>query len=352
MATRGGEGWTGVVAGRAYRAIELAAYPIGVPRASDFRVIEQFASSPTEGEVLVSVSHLSIDPFERLRMSAEAVGSAVAPGQLVPGRGIGHVIDTAHDGFLPGDLVGGDFGWREIAAVAGEALSKLDEAVTPPERHLSLVGASGLTAYCAVVHAASLRSGETMLVAPGAGSVGSLAAQIGALIGARVVGVGRGARQCDALRALQGFSGAIDCESDAATEFDRECPTGVDVFIDGLGGAFSTAAAPNLNVRARVVLIGCVAQYCARPRQPYGDFAQLLFRRARAEGFLLADWQAHHAEATRQLLDWADQGRVAPVESIWNGLESAPAAFVTLFGVAPPGKQIVRILDDNRRAGS
>lgn len=335
-------------AGTAYRAVELAAYPDGVPTAGDFRLAEHIAPGPMPGEVLVAVSHLSIDPFERLRMAVDAVGTAVTPGQLVPGRGIGRVIESAHDEFKPGDLVGGDLGWRELAKVSGDSLRKLNDEVDPARWHLSLIGSSGLTAYCAVVHAASVQAGETMLVAPGAGSVGSLAAQIGALIGARIVGVGRGPQQCEAVRALPGFSGAIDCEADSAPELRRECPDAIDVFIDGLGGPFSTAATRHLNVRARVVLLGRVAQYCMQYREPYGDFGELLFRRSRAEGFLLADWEAKHPDATRQLLEWATEGRVAPVESLWEGLESAPAAFAALFGAAPPGKQIVRLVDANR----
>lgn len=320
------------------RRILLASPPRGLPRPEDFLIVEAEAAAPGPGEIAVEVTHLSIDPFERLRMARAAAGA----GELVPGRGIGRVTASCAPGFAPGDWVACAPGWQEQAVVEAKAARAIDLALGPPERHLSLFGPSGLTACIATLDAGRAAAGETLCIAPGAGSVGSLAGQIAAHEGARAVGIGRGAAQCAAMRAL-GFAAAVDTEGDLDAQLAAACPNGIDLFLDGLGGAAHDAAVRRLAERGRVVLLGFVSGYCGDPPPRYGDAAALLLRRARVEGFLLADWESRFEAARARLAAWYEAGAVRPLESIWEGLESAPRAFAALFGEAPPGKQIVRL---------
>ena len=323
------------------RQIVLARYPAGTPQPDDFALEDATVTGLNEGELLVAVTHLSMDPFPRLRMAERPVaGPAIRVGDAVDSRGIGEVVESRHPEFRAGDLVAGDTGWRDLAVLPGDKVRRVDPALGPPERHLSLLGPSGLTAYFTIERVGRPGPGETALIAPAAGSVGTLAGQIAALRGSRIAGVGRGADQCRALENGLGFAASVDSASEAP---DLSSVGPVHMFLDGVGGRLHDAILPHLAPRARVVLLGFISDYGLGAPPSYGNAAPILFKRARMEGFLLADWEAEFDAATRQLAAWADEGRVRPVESIWEGLETAPRAFAALFGDAPPGKQIVRL---------
>lgn len=324
------------------RRIVLRNFPEGAPVASDFELGEAPTPALQEGEVLLEVTHLSMDPFPRLRMCERPLaGPPIGLGDLVDSRGIGRVIESRASSFSLGDYAAGDVGWQEQAALPATRLRKIDVSDHPPERHLSVLGPSGLTAYFSMREVGAPRPAETVLVAPAAGSVGSLAVQIAAIDGARVIGAGRGERQRQDILETLGCTAAADSE-DAET-LREHAPEGIDVFLDGLGGAFHDAVLSRLNPRARVVLLGFISGYNDRGPPRYGNAAPILFRRARMEGFLLADWEPRFAEAQRQLSDWLATAAIKPVESIWEGLEKAPKAFASLFADAPAGKQIVRL---------
>ncbi|MBA3895569.1 MAG: NADP-dependent oxidoreductase [Sphingomonadaceae bacterium] len=322
------------------RRIVLRAFPAGAPTAADFEIVDGSAPTLADGEVLLEVTHLSMDPFPRLRMCDKPMaGPPIRPGELVDSRGIGRVLESRHPDFHAGDYAAGDVGWQEQVALPADRLHKLDLSLGLPQQHLGILGPSGLTAYFATHEVGRPRDRETVLIAPAAGSVGSLAGQIAALDGARVIGAGRGDRQCAALVDELGFGAAID--SDQPAELDRAAPDGIDLFIDGVGGALHDAVLARLNPRARIVLLGFISSYNDDAPPRYGNAASILFRRARMEGFLLADWEPRFADARRQLSRWLESGAIRPVESLWHGLDQAPAAFASLFAAAPPGKQIV-----------
>jgi NADPH-dependent curcumin reductase CurA len=323
------------------RQIVLARYPEDRPAPADFALEEALLGALNDGELLVAVTHLSMDPFPRLRMAERPIaGPAIRIGDPIDSRGIGEVLESRHPAFRAGDLVSGDTGWRDMAVLLGDKVRRIDRELGPAERHLSLLGPSGLTAYFTIERVGQPQAGETALIAPAAGSVGSLAGQIAALRGARVVGVGRGAEQCGALVDKLGFSASVDSANEPL-DLGEVGP--VHMFLDGVGGRLHDAVLPQLGPRARVILLGFISGYGSGAPPSYGNAAPILFKRARMEGFLLADWEAEFEAATRQLAAWADEGRIRPVESIWEGLESAPSAFAALFGDAPPGKQIVRV---------
>lgn len=320
------------------KAIHLAAYPEGPPTPAHFAAVDEPDPTPAEGEVLVQVLALGMDPAERMRMSPHArMGSPIPLGQAVAGRGVGRVLASRRPDFTPGDLVGGELGWRTHAALPAAALERLAPGDHPPHAHLNALGPTGLAAWFAINQVGPCAH-ETLVIAPAAGAVGSLAAQLARNLGARVIGLARGERQLAYLRTL-GVE-AADADGDLAP-----LAPGIHIFIDGVGGALHDRVLAHLAPHARVLLLGCIAGYndAAPPR--YGNAAAILFRRATMMGFLLADHIARAPQARAALAAAIAHGTLHPAETLWRGLAQAPYAFAALFADAPPGKQIV-ILED------
>ena len=222
---------------------------------------------------------------------------------------------------------------------AADRCEKIDYAAGSPSLHLGALGPSGLTAYFTTVALGGLREGETLAFTPAAGSVGSIAGQIARILGARTVGIASTGQ----LAALSGFGYDAGVALDGLADLGAACPDGIDLFIDGVGGAVHEGILPRVNLRARIVLLGFIAAYNEVGPPRYGNAASVLMKRARMEGFLLADWRDRFDEARTALSGWIAEGRLRNVETVWPGLEAAPAAFSALFGEALPGKQIVTI---------
>lgn len=313
------------------REVRLIRYPAGAVAADDFAVAAAAVPDLADGEVAVAVEYLSMDPVVRTRLTATpALGPPVALGTVVPGRGVGRVIASRAAALPVGAAVYGDLGWRETAVVPAAALAAVS-GDAPRHHHLNALGPTGLAAYF-LVEGVFLHAGDTVLVAPGAGAVGSLVAQLSLALGATVYGTAVGAAQRDYLRTL----------GVAPVDPDGDLPA-ADVFIDGIGGGFHDRAMARLNPRARVRLLGFLADYATAGPPRYGSMGPALMKRLRVEGFLLADHMVRAAEARERMAGYLAAGTLTPAETIWDGLEQAPHAFAALFADAPPGKQLVRI---------
>lgn len=316
------------------RRIVLARYPDGVPTPADFAVQDARDPEPAEGEVVVAVSYLSMDPFPRLRMRADAGPMPPMPlGETVGGRGVGTVVASRHPDWREGDWLHGELGWASRVVLNPDACERIDLSLGPPERHLSVLGPSGLTAYMVTVALGQVQPGETFAFAPAAGSVGSIAGQIAKAKGATTVGIASAGQACQ----LVGYDIAVDHAAPDAL------PEGLNLVIDGVGGAVHDALVRKLVPRGRMLLLGFIAGYNDAGPPRYGNAAPVLMKRARMEGFLLADWRDRFDEARVALSGWLNDGTIVPVETIWHDLDQTPAAFAALFGDAPPGKQIVAI---------
>lgn len=330
--------------------LRLARYaPQGVPAADCFERSTEPLRALRPGEVLVGVEWLSMDPFPRLCMRGEPSGPPQLPlGSVMMGRGAGRVLASAHDSFQPGDAVAGELGWRETALVHADALRRVDPALGPLESSLGVLGPSGLTAFFVTTQHAQIRAGDTVVVSAAAGSVGLVACQIALRAGARVVAVGAGAEQVRYLKDALGVTAAIDGLdlSSLPAALDLACPEGVDVFLDGVGGALHDAVLARTNVHARVVVYGLVSSY----GQAADQFDQgprrlmhLIQRRVSLRGFLLADHSQTFDTALQTLAARLQDGSLRSVQTVSPGLDAAPAAFAALFGAAQPGKQLVRL---------
>ena len=318
------------------KALCLARYPQGAPQPGDFALRELPDPVAGPGEVLVAVTHLSMDPVPRLRMqAAPPMGPPMRLGAPVEGRGAGRVLHSNDPGFAPGDMVVGELGWQSLAALPAARLARVEGG--RPQDHLNALGPTGLAAWF-VVDSIAPKAGETMLVAPAAGAVGSLVCQMAQARapGVRLVGTAMGEAQAR-------FLAGLGVEAIAP---DAPWTEGIDIFVDGVGGAFHDRMLAALNPRARVLLLGFVAAYGEAGPPRYGNAAAVLMKRARMEGFLLADHMDRAAEARAGIARWLAEGTLTPAETVHHGLASAATAFAGLFADSPPGKQIVELESD------
>jgi NADPH-dependent curcumin reductase CurA len=320
------------------KALCLVRYPQGAPQAGDFELRELPDPVPQAGEVLVAVTHLSIDPVPRLRMQMRPpMGPPMRIDAPVEGRCVGRVVQSRDPAFVPGDMVLGELGWQSRAVLPAAQLQRIEGG--RPQDHLNALGATGLAAWF-VVESIAPKTGETLLVAPAAGAVGSLVCQIAraSVPGLQVVGTALGERQA---RFLEGL-GVEPLVADA----DWHRPGGIDLFVDGVGGALHDRMLGHLNPRARVLLLGFVSAYGDNSQPSYGNAAAVLMKRARMEGFLLADHMARATEARAAIARMLAEGSLKPAEAVHHGLAAAATAFAGLFADSPPGKQIVELEND------
>lgn len=325
----------------------LTGYPEGMPDESTFRRERRPLPAPAPGEVELETTFLSVDPYMRGRMSpVKSYVAALQPGDVISGEVVARVTASMHPGFAAGELVLAPLGWRTAGVLAGGSLQK----VALPEARASLalgaLGMPGLTAYFGLLDVGRPRPGETVLVSGAAGAVGSLVGQIARMAGCRAVGVAGSDEKVRWLEQELGFDAALNYKAhdDLRDSLAALCPDGVDVYFDNVGGAVSDAALGLINLRARLVICGQIAQYNAKnPPRGTRPFGTLLVRRARAEGFIVFDFKDCFPEAQRRLSAWVDEGRLRVRETVVEGFENAPKAFLGLFSGENIGKMIVKV---------
>ena len=330
------------------RRVALAARPVGVPTLSDFRLEEAPVPEPLEGECLIQVSYLSVDPYMRGRISGrKSYAAAVQIGQTIVGAAVGRVIASKSDSIPVGEYVTGNLGWQEYATASGDALRRVDPSAAPLSAYIGVLGMPGLTAYYGLLKVAGVNPGETVCVSGAAGAVGSAVGQIARLKGCRAVGIAGGARKCGWVAGELGFEAAIDYKGeDVGKALGAACPDGVDVYFDNVGGPITDAVFPHLNERSRVAICGQISQYNAVDA-PVGPrlLWHFIVKRIRAQGFLVFDFREHDAESLDEMASWLRDGKLMYTETVAQGIENAAAAFIGMLGGANMGKQVVKLSD-------
>jgi NADPH-dependent curcumin reductase CurA len=318
--------------------------------AENFRRVVADLPSPGDGEVLVRNLYLSLDPAMRGWISdGPSYMPPVGIGEVMRGGCVAEVVSSRADGFEPGELVFGMFGWQEyaVSAVGGPApVSKLPAGV-PPVLALGALGWTSLTAYFGLRDIGKPAPGETVVVSGAAGATGSVVGQLARLRGARVIGIAGGPDKCAWLTDELGFDAAIDYRSENVRGRLKElCPQGIDVFWDNVGGEILEAALARLALHARIVFCGAISGYNdqAPPPGPR-NYVQILVRRARVEGFLVFDYVNEIPEAMAELVPLVQSGQLRYRDDVREGLDSAPCALVDLFTGANTGKLMVHIAD-------
>ncbi len=324
--------------------IRLAARPEGLPKASDFETAAEPARSPEDGEVLVRLIYLSLDPAMRGWMTdRKSYVPPIGIGEVMRGLGAGEVVESKHPGLAVGDRVAGLLGWQSHATVPGKDLEKLPPGVPLP-LVMGPLGMTGMTAYFGLLDIGQPKAGETVLVSGGAGAVGSIVGQIARIQGCRVVGIAGNDDKCRWLVEDLGFDAAINYKtSDVQDEIPRACPKGIDVYFDNVGGEILDCALRHINRSARVVICGAISQYNATEPVPGpANYLSLLINRARMEGFIIFDYQDRYREARAALGQWVQEGKIQARADIVDGLENAPQALLRLFDGSNTGKLLVR----------
>ncbi|MFB6183916.1 MAG: NADP-dependent oxidoreductase [Haloarculaceae archaeon] len=334
---------------RETRRYVLANRPTGRPAPSDFDLEPVTVPDPDEGEVLVGIEYLSVDPYLR-DMMRESVSYAEtwALGDPITSSGVGHVVASRHPDVDVGDVVRGPVQWAAFDLVHGDDLTRVDSDRGPVSTALGVLGMAGRTAYFGMRDVGDPAPDETVVVSAAAGAVGSVACQIAALEGCRVVGIAGSSRKTTYLTDELGVDAAIDYTSeDVEAAIRSQCPDGVDVYFDNVGGEISDAVLNCIDDHARIVVCGQVALYNEEGTPTGPRPAPILAnRRARMEGFLVWDYEDRYDEADERLARWVDEGTITYREHVVDGLENAPDAFVGLFDGDNVGKQLVHVDHD------
>lgn len=332
--------------GEGQRAIVLARKPAGMPRAEDFAPAVVPVPAAADGHLLLRVRWLSIDPWLRPVLAGRHLTPSPSIGGVIPGHGIGEVVESRAPGYTPGDLVVGDVGWQRWTALPAAAVRRIDPALAPPAAWLGVLGLPGLTAWAGLRTIGRPAPGETVVVSAAAGAVGSLAVQLARIHGARVVGVAGDPEKCRI--AVEDF-GCAACVShhdpDLAGRLRAACPDGIDVYFDNVGGRVLETAIGLLRREARVVLCGLIDQYNADQRPPGPNLGPVIAARATLTGLVVHDHLDQFNAFVAEVAPALREGRIRHREDLVVGLDAAPRHFVAMLAGRNRGKALVR-LDD------
>src|SRR5579872_4004975 len=325
------------------KRITLAARPHGMPKESDFKLVESPAPAPGPGEILVRIIYISVDPYMRGRMNdVKSYAPPVQIGEIMGAGAVGQVEVSENPQFQPGDYVEGFFGWQEYAVSDGKGVRKLDPKVAPISTALDVLGIPGLTAYFGLLEIGRPRAGETVVVSGAAGAVGSLAGQIAKIQGCRAVGIAGSDQKIAWIRDELGFDAGFNYKTttDYKAKLAELCPQGVDVYFDNVGGPITDAVFPQLNTGARIVVCGQIAQYNAeKPETGPRQMGYLIAKRARAEGFLVFQFASRYAAGLEKMGAWLKAGKIKYREQFADGSENTPRAFIGMLRGENTGKQ-------------
>ncbi|XKE46997.1 NADP-dependent oxidoreductase [Halomonas organivorans] len=329
------------------RYFTITDHPQGAPARALFELRETELPALADGEVRVRNTWLSVDPYMRGRMSG--VTTYIEPFELgapLEGAAIGEVIESRDAAFPVGTRVRHMGGWRDVAQLPGSRLEPLPAFEVPEQAYLGVLGMPGMTAWTGLNRIAGMQEGDNVLVSGAAGAVGSLAVQLAKAKGGTVVGIAGSQDKLDWLES-HGVKAVSYQGKDAAglTEALREaCPEGFDVYYENVGGVCLEAALNTLRVGARIAVCGMIARYNeATPSAGPGNLAMLLIRRARMEGFIVFDHWTHYPEFLEEVGPRVESGRLDYEETVEDGLENTPDAFLKLFEGANRGKMLVRL---------
>jgi NADPH-dependent curcumin reductase CurA len=326
----------------------LAARPVGMPKRSDWTYAEEPIREPGDGEFLVKILYISLDPAMRGWMNESR--SYIAPvgiGEVMRAGTVGRVITSKNPAFAPGDFVYGPFGVQQYALSNGKGTTKVDTRVGPLPVFLGTLGAPGMTAYFGLLETGQPKPGETVVVSGAAGATGMVVGQIAKIKGCRVVGIAGGPEKCKYITKELNFDAAIDYKSeDVKKALETHCPKGVDVYFDNVGGDILDAVLTQLARGARIVLSGAISQYNnTTPIKGPSNYLSLLVNRASMKGMLVLDYADRYGEAAREMVGWMKAGQLKSREDIVEGFETFPETLLKLFKGENTGKLVLKVAD-------
>ncbi|GIX47827.1 MAG: NADP-dependent oxidoreductase [Candidatus Tectimicrobiota bacterium] len=328
------------------REIHLKSRPVGLPSPDNFALVDVTLPDPQPGQVLVRNHFMSVDPYMRGRMYDRP--SYVPPfplGAPLEGGSVGEVVASRHPDFSPGEMVLSRLGWREYFLSDGSGLTKIDTRLVPPQAYLGVMGMPGMTAYVGLLDIGKPQPGQTVFVSAAAGAVGQVACQIAKLKGCRVIGSAGSPSKVQWLLEVAGIDAAFNYKTvpSLVDELGRLAPEGIDIYFENVGGAHLEAALEHMKPFGRIVLCGMISQYNAPSPGPR-NLVHAVRKRLLLQGFIVSDHLERQAPFHADMAAWIREGKVKWEETIVEGLEKAPQAFIGLFHGENLGKMLVKLV--------
>jgi hypothetical protein len=327
------------------RQIHLAARPVGEPKPSDFKLAEVELPEPGEGEVLVRNRWMSVDPYMRGRMNdTQSYVPSFQIDQPLQGGAIGEVVACADGSLEVGQPVLHMHGWREYALIPAGQAQPVDADAAPPQAYLGVLGMPGLTAYVGITDIAALKDGETVFVSGAAGAVGSVAGQIAKARGCTVIGSAGSPEKVAFVRDELGFDAAFDYHDGPAEQLAEAAPDGVDVYFDNVGGEHLEAAIGAMRDFGRIAMCGAISLYNATEIPPGPrNIVMAIPKRLMLKGFIISDHFDRMPDFVRDVGVWVRDGKIRYRETVVEGLDNAPDAFIGLLRGENIGKMLVKL---------
>ena len=333
------------------RRVLLKSRPVGLPKPSDFQVVDEPVPAPKDGELLCRTIYLSLDPYMRGRISGvKSYAKGVDPGDMMVGGTVSEVLESRHPDFKPGDVVQSSHGWQTHAVASGTSVRKLDPKLAPISTALGVLGMPGMTAYVGLLDIGQPKAGETVVVSAASGAVGAVVGQLAKLKGCRAVGIAGSKEKCDYVVGGLGFDACVNYKTESLVPaLTAACPKGVDVYFENVGGEVLDAVVQLLNPFSRIPLCGLISQYNATGPVSGPSWRALLTNRVLVKGFIVSDHLDRMPAFLADVTTWVREGKLKFREDIVEGLENAPTAFIGLLQGKNFGKLLVRVGADPTR---
>jgi NADPH-dependent curcumin reductase len=330
----------------ANQQFRLASRPVGPVKRENFDFVEEPAGEPADGQVLVEVEYLSLDPAMRGWMNeGKSYVPPVGIGEVMRAGGVGRVVASASSDLAEGDFVVGMTGIQRFALTDAKGLQKIDPDLAPLPTYLGALGMPGMTAYFGLLDVGKPKEGDTVVVSGAHGAVGGLVGQIAKIKGARVVGIAGGEEKCRQVVEELGFDACIDYKGgDVPGGLREHCPKGIDVYFDNVGGQILDDCLARLALHARVVICGAISIYNSTeaPKGP-ANYLSLLVNRASMTGIIVFDWADRYREGAQQMGQWLQDEKISAREDVVEGIETFPETLQMLFTGANNGKLVLKV---------
>ncbi|MGB0220219.1 MAG: NADP-dependent oxidoreductase [Sinimarinibacterium flocculans] len=328
------------------RQFKLKQRPVGMVKREDFEFAKADVPEPGDGEFLVRIAYLSLDPAMRGWMNeGKSYVPPVGLGEVMRAGAVGEIVKSNHPKFAVGEHVVGMFGVQDYAVSNGKGVTRVDPKLAPLPVYLGTLGMPGMTAYFGLLEIGKAKAGDTVVVSGAAGAVGQVVGQIAKIKGCRVVGIAGGADKCRYVVDELGFDACIDYKNeDVKKGLKQHCPQGVNVYFDNVGGEILDIVLTQLAMHARIVICGAISQYNnTTPVKGPSNYMSLLVNRATMAGMVVFDWADRYGEAAREMGGWLQNGKLKTREDVAEGLETFPETLLKLFKGENTGKLVLKV---------